>query len=39
MEMAVIVLHNNIKNLNNGDNASDKETIYPIIETPIPGTG
>jgi len=39
MEMAVTVLHNNIKNLNNGDNTSDKETIYPIIEAPIPGIG
>ena len=39
MEMAVIVLHNNIKNLNSGDNTSDRDTIYPAIEAPIPGTG
>ena len=39
MEMAVIVLHNNIKNLSAGENISDRDTIYPAIEAPIPGTG
>jgi len=39
MEMAVIVLHNNIKNLSAGDNTSDRDIIYPPIEAPIPGMG